>query len=113
MGDKQGNVKTVSFSRKVSGPSPICLSAVYSVFVLVCLILCMERDTGHTNIYFEMRYDKELRTSPVLVPGAVGDKATAHFPTGGWGRLAVLNKWGHKVTLKVSVFICYNFLKAR
>lgn len=48
---------------------------------------------GHTNIYFEMRYDKELRKSPGLFPGDLGKKATACFLeniTGGWVRLASL-----------------------
>lgn len=103
MGNKQGNVKTVSFSREVSGlsaPSIYQLSTQF-IFVLVCLVLCIEWDVGHTNIYFEMRYDKVLRTSPGLVPAAVGDKTTACFLenlTGEWGRPASLKDWERKVT---------------
>lgn len=55
---------------------------------------------SHTNIYFEMKYDKELGANPGLVPGAVGDKATSCFLenlTGGWGIVASLKDWGNKV----------------
>lgn len=80
----------------------ICLSVFYSVFVSVWFVMfSVGSGIWATQTCFEMRYDKELRTSPGLVPGAVGDKSTACFLenlTGGWGRLASLKDWGHKVT---------------
>lgn len=98
MGDKQGNGQTCSFSRVVSDPSEHSICFLFSFcFSLVCLVLCMEWNMSHTNIYFEMKYDKELGANPVLVPGAVGDKETSCFLenlTGGRG----IVDWGNKVT---------------
>lgn len=66
-----------------------------STQVLFCFGLSCSLHGGEirvtTNIYFEIRYDKELRVSPCSAPGAAEEKAPTYFLenlTGGWRRLA-------------------------